>query len=70
MLLKRSWRGPGKVVLTSTRLVICWIYLLVGWKTSSRVNEGWGRAPICKASKPDHRLGIRATCNIFEEGKK
>ena len=32
--------------------------------------SGWGRRPICKASKPDHRLGIRATCNIYEEGKK
>jgi hypothetical protein len=32
--------------------------------------RGWGRAPICKAFRPDHRLGIRATHNLAEEGKK
>ena len=31
---------------------------------------GWGRVPICKASKPHHGLGIRATRNFVEEGKK
>jgi hypothetical protein len=32
--------------------------------------RGWGRPPICKASGPDHGLGIRATHNLVEEGKK
>jgi hypothetical protein len=32
--------------------------------------RGWGRPPIYKASRPDHRLGIRATHNIAKEGKK
>ena len=32
--------------------------------------RGWGRAPICKASRPDHRLGIQATDNIVEGGNK
>ena len=32
--------------------------------------RGWGRLPISKASRPDHRLGIRATHNLAEEGKK
>jgi hypothetical protein len=32
--------------------------------------RGWGRPPICKASRPDHGLGIRATHNLVEEGKK
>jgi hypothetical protein len=32
--------------------------------------RGWGRAPICKASRPDHGLGIRATHNLAERGKK
>jgi hypothetical protein len=32
--------------------------------------RGWGRPPICKASRPDHGLGIRATHNLAEEGKK
>jgi hypothetical protein len=30
----------------------------------------WGRPHIYKASRPDHRLGIRATRNLVEEGKK
>jgi hypothetical protein len=30
----------------------------------------WGRPPICKASRPDHGLGIQATHNLAEEGKK
>jgi len=34
------------------------------------VMRGWGRAHICKAFRPDHKLGIRATCNIVEEGNK
>jgi hypothetical protein len=32
--------------------------------------RGWGRVPICKAFRPDHRLGIQDTCNVVEEGKK
>jgi hypothetical protein len=32
--------------------------------------RGWGRPPICKASIPDHGLGIQATCNLAEKGKK
>jgi hypothetical protein len=32
--------------------------------------KGWGRAPICKAFRPDHILGIWATYNLAEEGKK
>jgi hypothetical protein len=32
--------------------------------------RGWGKAPICKASRLDHRLGIHATCSVVEEGKK
>jgi hypothetical protein len=32
--------------------------------------RGWGIPPICKASRLDHRLGIQATHNLFEEGKK
>jgi hypothetical protein len=32
--------------------------------------RGWGIPPICKASRPNHRLEIRATHNIVEEGKK
>jgi hypothetical protein len=32
--------------------------------------RGWGRTSICKASRPDDRLGIRATHNLVEEGKK
>jgi hypothetical protein len=32
--------------------------------------RGWGRAPICKACRPDHRLGIQATSNLVERGKK
>jgi hypothetical protein len=31
---------------------------------------GWGRFPICKASRPNHGLGIQATQNLAEEGKK
>jgi hypothetical protein len=31
---------------------------------------GWGRPPICKASRADHRLGFVATRNLAEEGKK
>jgi hypothetical protein len=29
-----------------------------------------GRAPICKAFRPDHILGIWATYNLAKEGKK
>jgi hypothetical protein len=32
--------------------------------------RGWGRAPICKAFRLDHRLGIRSTRNLAEKGKK
>jgi hypothetical protein len=32
--------------------------------------RGWGRPPICKASRPDHGLGIRATHNLAGKGKK
>jgi hypothetical protein len=32
--------------------------------------RGWGGPPICKASGPDHGLGICAPRNILEEGKK
>jgi hypothetical protein len=32
--------------------------------------RGWGRLPICKASKPDHELEIRATRNIAKKSKK
>ena len=32
--------------------------------------RGWGRSPICKASRPDHELRIRATHNLAEEGEK
>jgi hypothetical protein len=32
--------------------------------------RGWGILPIHKASRPDHRPGIRATYNLIEEGKK
>jgi hypothetical protein len=32
--------------------------------------RGWGRPPICKASRPDHGLGIQATHNLVEEGNK
>jgi hypothetical protein len=32
--------------------------------------RGWGKAPIYKAFIPNHRLGIRATNNLVEEGKK
>jgi hypothetical protein len=32
--------------------------------------RGWGRTPICKAFKPDHRLEIQSTHNFVEEGKK
>ena len=32
--------------------------------------RGWGRPPICKGSEPDHELGILATHNLVEEGKK
>jgi hypothetical protein len=32
--------------------------------------RGWGRAPICKASRPDHGLGIRATHNLVKEARK
>jgi hypothetical protein len=31
--------------------------------------RGWGGLPICKASIPDHRLRIQATCNLAEVGK-
>jgi hypothetical protein len=31
--------------------------------------RGWGRLPICKASRPEHGLGIQATHNLVEEGK-
>jgi hypothetical protein len=32
--------------------------------------RGWGKPPICKDFRPDHGLGIRATHNLFREGKK
>jgi hypothetical protein len=32
--------------------------------------RGWGRTPIYKDFKPDHRMGIRSTHNIVEEGMK
>jgi hypothetical protein len=32
--------------------------------------RGWGRPPICKASRPEHGMGIQATRNLSEEGKK
>ena len=32
--------------------------------------RGWGRSPIYKAFRPDHKLRIRATQNLVEEGKK
>jgi hypothetical protein len=32
--------------------------------------RGWGKAPICKAFRLDRRLGIGATCNLAETGKK
>jgi hypothetical protein len=32
--------------------------------------RGWGREPICKDFITDHELGIRATHNLAEEGKK
>jgi hypothetical protein len=32
--------------------------------------RGWGRPPICKASKPNHTLGVQATHNLAERGKK
>jgi hypothetical protein len=32
--------------------------------------RGWGIPPIRRASRPDNGLGIRATHNIVEEGKK
>jgi hypothetical protein len=32
--------------------------------------RGWGRPPICKASRPDHGLGIQATHNLVGKGKK
>jgi hypothetical protein len=32
--------------------------------------RGWGRLPICKASRPNHRLGIWATHNLSIKGKK
>jgi hypothetical protein len=34
------------------------------------LTRGWGRPPIWKVSTPDHGLGIRATHNLGEEGKK
>jgi hypothetical protein len=34
------------------------------------LRRGWGRPPICKASKLDHGLGIGATRNLAKEGKK
>jgi hypothetical protein len=30
----------------------------------------WGRAPIYKAFRPDHELGIQAKHNLVDEGKK
>jgi hypothetical protein len=32
--------------------------------------RGWSRWPIRKASRPNHGLGIHATHNLVEEGKK
>jgi hypothetical protein len=32
--------------------------------------RGWDIPPICKASRPDHRLRIQDTCNITEKGKR
>ena len=32
--------------------------------------RGWGKLPIRKDSRPDHGLGIQATHNLSEEGKK
>jgi hypothetical protein len=32
--------------------------------------RGWGKPPIYRDSRPNHRLGIQATQNIAEEGKK
>jgi hypothetical protein len=32
--------------------------------------RGWGRAPIYKDFRLDHRLGIWATHNLDKEGKK
>jgi hypothetical protein len=32
--------------------------------------SGLGRPPICKVSRLDHGLGIRATHNLVEEGNK
>jgi hypothetical protein len=32
--------------------------------------RGWGKVSICKASIPDHELGIRSTYNLFERGNK
>jgi hypothetical protein len=39
---------------------------LVGGKASSRVNEGWGRLPIGKASRPDHGLGDSSHTQSFQ----
>jgi hypothetical protein len=30
----------------------------------------WGRAPICKDFRLNHRLGIQTACNIVEKGNK
>jgi hypothetical protein len=32
--------------------------------------RGWGKVPIFKDFRPYHRLGIQATHNLAEEGKK
>jgi hypothetical protein len=32
--------------------------------------RGWSRLPICKASRPDHGLGIQETHNLARKGKK
>jgi hypothetical protein len=39
-------------------------------RTPQELMRGWGAPPIYKASGPDHGLGIRATGNLVEEGKK
>jgi hypothetical protein len=39
-------------------------------RTLQELMRGWGRAPIYKAFRPDHRLGIQDTHNLSEEGKK
>jgi hypothetical protein len=39
-------------------------------KPPQELMRGWGKPPIRKASRPDHGLGIQATHNLAEEGKK